>query len=97
MVLLRVGHENFAIEISDAERRITRRKVRVNETVGIHLMKILIVGFDLARVKICHIQKIVTVGDAERCAFVNGAVNAAVCAVIDGDDRVRRIQRRVPT
>ena len=97
VVLLRVGHEDFAIEVSDAERRITSRKIWVNETVGIYLMKILIEGLDLARMKICRIQKIVTVRDAERCAFVNRAVNTVVCAVIDSDDGVRLIQRRVPT
>ena len=60
-------------------------------------MKILIKGFDLPRMKICRIQKVVTVRDAERCAFVNRAVNTVVCAVIDSDDSVRRIQRRIPT
>ena len=88
MVLLRVRHEDFAIEISDAERRITSRKVRVDEAVGIHLMKVFIEGVDLARMKICRIQKIVTVRDAERCAFVNRAVNAVVRTVIDSNDGV---------
>ena len=97
VVLLRVGHENFAIEISDPERPVTSRKIRVDEAVGIHLMKILIEGMNLARMEICRIQEIVTVGDAERCAFVNGAVHTMVRAVIDGDDGVRRIHRRVPT
>ena len=60
-------------------------------------MKTLIVGFNLARMEVCHIQEIVTIGDAQRCAFVNGAVNAAVCAVIHGDNSVRQIQRWVPT
>jgi len=62
-----------------------------------HLMKILIEGVNVARMKICRIQEIVTVGDAQRCAFVNGAVHSAVCSVIHGDNSVRRIQRRVPT
>ena len=73
------------------------RKIWVHKAVGIHLVKILIESVNLARMKICCIQEIVTVGDAERSAFVNGAVNAAVRAVIDGDNSVRRIHRRVPT
>ena len=79
VILLRVGHKNFAIEIPDAERRVPSGKIRVNEAIGIHLVKILIVSFDFAGVKVCHIQKIVTVGDAERCTFVNGAVTRGSC------------------
>ena len=97
VVLLGICNKNFAIEISDAERRIISRKVRINEAVGIHLMKVFIEGMNLACMEICRIQEIVTVGDAERCAFVDGAVNTMVRAVIDGDDGVRPIQRRVPT
>ena len=59
-------------------------------------MKVFIECVDLARMKICRIQEIVTVGDAEGCAFVDGAVNTMVRAVIDGYDGVRRIQRWVP-
>ena len=97
MVLLRISDEDFAIDIPDAERRVISGKIRVNEAVGIHLMKVFIEGVDLARMKICRIQEIVTVRDAQRCAFVNSAVNAVVRAVVDGDDRVRLVQRRVPT
>ncbi len=97
VVLLCIRHKNFAVEISDAKRCITGWKIRIRETVRINLLKILIVGFDLAGVKIRDIQKIVTVGDAERCTFVNGAVNAVVRAVIDGDDRVRPVQCGIPT
>src|SRR5438093_7940456 len=96
-ILLGIGHKNFAIEIADAEWSITCRKVGVDEAIGSHLMKIFIEGVDAARMKIRRIQEIVTVGDAERCAFVNGVANAPVCSVIHGDNSVRRIQRRVPT
>ena len=72
------------------------RKVRVHETVGIYLMKILIEGVDLASMKIRRIQKIVTVRDAERRTFVNSAVVTVVRAVIDGDDRVCLIQCGIP-
>ena len=95
LILLRVGHKNFAIEISDAERAVPSGKVRVNEPIGIHLMKILIVSLDLPPVKVCYVEKIVTVADAERCTFVNSVV--APVAVIDGDNGVRLIQRRVPS
>ena len=43
---------------------ITSRKVRVDEAVRIHLMKIFIEGLDLACVEICRIQEIVTIGHA---------------------------------
>src|SRR4029077_2762098 len=97
VVLLRVGHEDFAIEISDAERSVPSRKVRIHKAVGIYLMKVFIEGVNLARMKICRIQEIVTVGDTEGSAFVDGAVNTMVRAVIDGDDGVRPIQSRVPS
>ena len=58
-------------------------------------MKILIESFDFPRVKVCYVEKIVTIADAERCAFVNGVV--APVAVIDGDDGVRLVQRRAPS
>src|SRR5207247_1753236 len=51
----------------------------------------------LARMKICRIQEIVTVGHAPCCTFINCAINATVRAVINGDDGVCLIQRRVPT
>ena len=95
-ILLGIGHKDFAIEIPDAKWSITGRKVRVDKATGIHLMKIFIVGFDLPCMKIRRIQEIVAVGDAERCAFVNGTVNTMIRTVINGDDGVRLIQRRVP-
>src|SRR6266480_6721738 len=97
VILLGVGHKNFAIEIADAEWSITCRKVGVDEAAGINLMKILIEGVDVARMEICRIQEVVIVGDAERCAFVNGTVNAVVCSVIHSDYSVRRIHGGVPT
>src|SRR6266566_6330382 len=95
-ILLGIGHKNFAIEIADAEWSITCRKVGIDEAVGIHLMKIFIEGVDVTRMEICRIQEIVTVSDPERRAFVDGAVNTMVRAVIDGDDGVCLIQRLVP-
>src|SRR5206468_884839 len=48
-------------------------------------------------VKVCCVEKIVTVGDAEGCALVNGdVIRFGGVAVIDGDNGVRLIQRRVP-
>src|SRR5438034_3025253 len=96
-ILLGIGHKNFAIEIADAEWSITCRKIRVGEAVRINLLKIFIEGCDLPVMKICHIQEIVIIGDAQRCAFVNGTVNAAVCSVIYSDYSVRRIHGWVPT
>src|SRR5207248_11437013 len=92
VVLLRISNEDFAVEITNAKRSVASRKVWVNEAVRSHLMKILIVGFDLARMKICYVQEIVAVSDTECCTFVNGAVNTVVRAVIDGFDRVRLVQ-----
>ena len=74
VILLGVGHKNFVVEIPDAERRVTSRKVRIDETVGSNLVKIFIEGIDLARMKICRIQEIVTGSDTERCAFINGGL-----------------------
>jgi len=42
----------------------------------------------VAGMEICHVKEIVTGGDTERRAFVNGFVCAAIRAVIDGDNRV---------
>ena len=36
-ILLRVGHKNFAIKISDAERAVPSGNIRVNEPIGIHV------------------------------------------------------------
>src|SRR4029453_10496562 len=96
VVLLRIGHVDLTVKGPDAERCVSSGKIWVHETVGIHLMKILIVGLDFPGMKVCYEEKMVTAGEAERCTFVNGAVDGAVCAVIDSDDGVRRIQRRVP-
>src|SRR6266542_4709471 len=96
-ILLGIGYKNFAIEIADAEWSIPSRKFGVDEAVGSHLMKTFIEGVDVARMKICRIQEIMTIGFAECCTFVNGAVHSAVCSVIHGDNSMRRIQRRVPT
>src|SRR4029079_10020430 len=97
VVLLRVCNKNFAIEIADAKWSITCRKVWICEAVGINLIKVFIEGMDFACMEICRIQEIVTVGDADRCAFINGAVHTIVRAVIDGYDGVRPIHRWVPT
>src|SRR5438105_13756698 len=78
MILLRVGHKNFAVEIPDAKRCISSREIGIDETVGSRLMKILIVGFNLAGVKVSDVEKIVTAGDADRCAFVTRAVGTEV-------------------
>ena len=43
--------------------------------------------------KVYFVEKIATVSDPERYAFVNSPADA----VIDGFDGVRPIQRRVPT
>ncbi len=63
-ILLGIVHKNFAIEIPDAEWSITSRKVWIGETVRINLLKIFVEGCDLPVMKICHIQKIVIIGDA---------------------------------
>src|SRR6266576_457981 len=96
-ILFGIGHKNFTVEIADAEWSITSRKVWIGEAVRINLLKIFVEGCDLPVMKICHIQEIVIIGFAERCAFVNGTVNAAVCSVIHSDYSVRRIHGGVPT
>jgi hypothetical protein len=63
-VLLGIRHKNFVIEIADAKWGVTRRKVWIGETVRINLLKIFVEGCDLPVMKICHIQKIVIIGDA---------------------------------
>ncbi|KAF5406984.1 MAG: hypothetical protein Udaeo2_29170 [Candidatus Udaeobacter sp.] len=97
MILQCISHKDLIVESPDAERCVTSRKVGVNEAVGIHLLKILIKGVNLASMEICRKQEIVTVGNAEGCALVDGAVNATVCAVVDRNNGVRRIHGRVPT
>ena len=96
LILQRVSHKNFTVNISDAKWRVTRRKSRVGEAVGINLMKIFVIGFHLACMEICHKQEIVAASNAQGCAFVNGAVNPKVGAVIDRDDGVGLVERRVP-
>ena len=68
----------------------------VDEAARINLMKTFIISLDLARVEVCYIQKIVTIGHTEGCAFVDCAVTATVPAVINGDNGVCRIHVRVP-
>ena len=97
VILLGIGHKNFAIEIADTEWSITCREVGVDEAIGINLMKTLVEGVDLARMKISRKQEIVTVGDAEGCALVDSAVNATVCSVVDRNNGVRRVHGRIPT
>ena len=64
VILLGIGHKNFAIEIADAEWRITSRKGWIVEAVGINLMKTLIEGMNFASMEICRIQEIMTIGFA---------------------------------
>src|SRR5262245_53461562 len=97
VILLRIGHKNFAVEIPNTERPITSRKIRIDEANCIHMINILIESQNLASMEICRIQEIVTVGDAEGCALVDGAVNTAVCSVVDRNNGVRWVYRRVPT
>src|SRR6266404_407232 len=97
VILLRIRHKDFAIEIPDSKRRITCWKIWVNEAIGIHLMKSFIVRFNLAGMKISRIQEVVTIGDAKGGAFVNGVVNTVIRAVVDGNDGVRLVKRGVPT
>ena len=59
-------------------------------------MKVFIEGMNLAGVEVCRVQKIVTVGDAERRAFVNGAVNAWFVPLSTAMIAWVPIQRRVP-
>ena len=95
VILLGISHENFSVEIPDAERCVACRKTRIDEAVWVNLMETLIVGFNLACMEIRRIQEIVTVGYAQGGAFVNGVVNPTVRAVIDGDNGVRLVQGRV--
>src|SRR5262245_4978502 len=97
VILLRIRHKDFAVEIPNPERPITSRKIRIDKAIGIYLMKAFIESVNLASMEICRIQEIVTVGDAEGCAFVNGAVNTAVGSVGDRNNGVRWVHGRVPT
>src|SRR5215467_11050496 len=97
MILLGIGYKNLIVEIPDAERRVACGKIWIHEAIRRNPMKILIVGFDTTSVEIRCIQEIVTIGDAERRAFINGGLNTTVCAVIDSDNGVRAVKRRVPT
>src|SRR4029077_16863091 len=74
VILLRVSNKNLAVKIPDTERSITVRKIRIGEAVGSHLVKTLIVRFNLAAMKIRHKQEVVAIGDTERRAFINGLV-----------------------
>ena len=59
-----VGDINLAVEIADAKRCKIMRNIWICEPHRVHLMKILIVRFHLRLVKICHVEKIVTVRHA---------------------------------
>src|SRR5438093_11746072 len=89
-ILLGIGYKNFAIVIADAEWSIPSRKIGVDEAVGSHLMKTFIEGVDVARMKICRIQEIMTIGFAACCTFVNGAVHSAVCFFLYCDNGLPR-------
>src|SRR5437899_1542228 len=47
--------------------------------------------------KICHVKEIVTTGNTQRRAFVNGCVRAAIGTVIDGNNRVGGVEVGIPT
>src|SRR5258705_12629199 len=72
----------------------------IDKTARIHLAKILVVGLNAPGMEICHIQKIMTIGDAQRRAFINSTFASQVCPVIDCDgDSMRSIgwiERRIP-
>ena len=91
-VLLGVGHVNLAIEVSNPERCITSWQRRIGETVRVNWLKILVKSLNATEVKIGHVEKIMAVGHTESRTFVDGPFDALVCAVIDCDDGVCRIQ-----
>src|SRR5438477_5048065 len=99
-ILQGVGDKNLAIEISDPEWRVTPWKSPIDKTSRVHFMKILVIGLNAPGMEICHIQKIMTIGDAQRRAFINGALASQVCPVIDCDGDGMRliiwIERRIP-
>src|SRR5207237_10310708 len=91
-VLFRVGHKNLAVDVTDPERRKTGRQIRVHEAVGIHLLKGLVVTFHPTGIKVGHEKKIVTTGNAQRRAFINGART-----VVPNSNSLRAIQRGIPS
>src|SRR5437016_10700879 len=96
VILESISHKNFAIEIANTKWRVTGGQIWIDKAVGVHLMKILIISFDFARVEVGYIQEIVIVGHAQCCAFVNGSVTSMVPAIIDGDNSVCLVEVRVP-
>ena len=90
--MLGVGHKNLTVNIADPERRKTSRQIRVHEAVRIHLLKGLVVSLHPTGIKVGHEKKIVTTGNAQRCAFINRARS-----VVPGSNSVRAIQRGIPS
>ncbi len=97
MCLLGVGHKNLAVESVDTEWSVTVRKAGVGKAVLIHLVESLVVSFDAAGVEIGYVKEVMTIGDADRHALVNGAVVAVIRAVIHCLNCMRAVDRRVPS
>src|SRR6266436_3274310 len=99
-ILQRVGNVNPALatdtDIANAKWRVTGRQVRVDETVRINLLKILVVGLNAPGMEICHIQKIMAIGDAQCRALINGAFTSQVRSIINRDNCMRTVQCRIP-
>src|SRR2546428_623659 len=91
-ILQSVGHKNLTIEVADAEGRVARGKIRVGKTAGVNLLKTLIVGFHMAGMEIRHVEEIMTISNAQRGAFINGAVCPSVGAIVDGDNGMGTIK-----
>src|SRR5438874_12320100 len=96
LILQGVGDINLSVNILNTKRSKSSRKIRIGEAVRVGLVKILIVSLDPTGMKIRHEEKIVTTGDAQGSAFVNGFVCPVVRSIIDRNNGVRAIDVWVP-
>ena len=72
-------------------------KASVGKTVLIHLMESLIVSFDAAGMEIGYVKEVMTIGDTDRHALIDGAVIAVIRAVIHRLNCMGAVDRRIPS
>src|SRR4029077_7502471 len=77
-LLLCEGYKNLAAEIADSKWRVPGRKIWISEREATLEDETLVVSFDLTSVKIRHVKKIMTVGDAHGRAFINCATGPII-------------------
>src|SRR5947199_6534378 len=106
LILLGIGDKNVAVQISDAKRCVSRRKIWVDKTTHGYPVEIFVKYVDPAAMKVGGVKKIMAMSHAHGQAFVDiilsafnsynsvglvqGRVPAGYCAVFTDENEKRR-------